>query len=188
MNDHPAYLYSLILGCEVAFWAVLALALALRYVFKRERASRALLFLLPAIDVLLLAFTALDLKAGTQATFAHGLAVGYLGFTLSFGPLAVRWADSWFAHRFAGGPRPKRVASRGWVAVQDDVKLWLRCILAWAVTLLLLGALITFIDNEAVTQPLLLWYRIAFGSVVVWFILGPLWSLVFSSWRQRSDA
>ncbi len=188
MSSRAAYLYSLILGCEIAFWAVLALALTLRYVFKRERASRVLLFLLPAIDVLLLAFTALDLRSGTQATFAHGLAVAYLGFTLAFGPLAVRWADSWFVHRFAGGPRPKGFASRGWPAVQDDLKLWFRCIVAWSVTLLLLGALITFIGNEAVTQSLLLWYQIAFGSVVVWFVLGPLWSLVFLSWRQRSDA
>ena len=90
MSDHPAHLYSLILGCEIAFWVVLALALAWRYVFKRERASRALLLLLPAIDVTLLMFTALDLRAGTQATFAPGLAVAYLGFTLAFGPLAVR--------------------------------------------------------------------------------------------------
>jgi hypothetical protein len=187
MNGHPAYLYSLILGCEAAFWIVLAVALTLRYVFKRERASRVLLLLLPAIDVLLLTFTALDLRAGTQATFAHGLAVAYLGFTFSFGPLIVRWADSWFVHRLVGAPRPRGSASRGRAAVREDFKLWLRCILAWAVTLLLLGALIAFIDTEAVTQPLLLWYRIALGSVVVWFILGPLWSLIFSIWRQSSD-
>ena len=187
MSVHPAYLYPLIICCEVAFWAVLALALTLRYVSRRERTSRALLLLLPAIDLLLLVFTALDLKAGTQATFAHGLALAYLGFTLSFGSLAVRWADSWFAHRFAGGPRPNAIASRGWAGVQDDLKLWLRCIVAWTFTLLLLSALIIFLENEAVTQPLLLWYRIAFGSVVLWFILGPLWSLVFSSWRQRSS-
>ena len=29
MSSHPAYLYSLILGCEVAFWTVLAIALTL---------------------------------------------------------------------------------------------------------------------------------------------------------------
>jgi len=49
-----------------------------------------------------------------------------------------------------------------------------------------LGALITLLDDEAITQPLLVWYRIAFGSVVIWFIFGPLWSLLFSSWK-RSD-
>ena len=188
MSSPTAYLYLLILGCEVAFWAVLVLALTLRYWFKREPASRLLLLMLPAIDLLLLAFTTLDLRAGTQATFAHGLAVAYLGFTLAFGPLAVRWADSWFVYGLAQGPRPKGFASSGWPAVEDDLKLWLRCIAAWAITLLLLSALIAFIENEAVTQPLLLWYRIAFGSVIVWFILGPLWSLVFLSWRQRSGA
>jgi hypothetical protein len=188
VSGHPAYLYSLIFGCEIAFWVVLALALAWRYVFKRERAGRALLLLLPAIDVFLLIFTALDLRAGTQATFAHGLAVAYLGFTVAFGRLAVRWADSWFVHRFAGSPRPKGFASHGWPAVQEDLKLWFRCIVAWTITLLLLGALIIFIDNDAVTGPLLLWYHIAFGSVIVWFIFGPLWSLLFLSWRRRSGA
>ena len=57
---------------------------------------------------------------------------------------------------------------------------------AWAITLLLLGALIALLENETVTQPLRLWYHVAFGSVVVWFILGPLWSLLFLSWK-RSD-
>ncbi len=182
------YLYSLIVGCEVAFWAVLILALSIRYIARRERASRTLLFLLPVIDVLLLAFTVLDLKAGTQATFAHGLAVAYLGFTLAFGPLIVRRTDAWFAHRFAGGPRPEGFATRGWPAVQDDLKLWLRCVLAWAVTLVLLWSLINFIGNDAATRPLQLWYRIAVGSTIVWFLLGPLWSLLFLSWRRRSDA
>ena len=188
MIGHPAHLYSLILGCEIAFWVVLALALAWRYVLKRERASRVLLLLLPAIDVALLTFTVLDLQAGTQATLAHGLAVAYLGFTLAFGPSVVRWADSWFAHQFAGGPRPKRFASHGWPAVQEELKLWLRCIVAWTVTLLLLSALIALIENDAVTAPLLPWYHIAFGSVIVWFIFGPLWSLLFLSWRRSSGA
>ena len=186
MLEHSNLLYWLIVGCEAAFWAVLATALGVRYVVRHERASSLLLLVLPAIDVFLLAFTALDLKAGTRATFAHGLAVTYLGFTVAFGPLAVRWADSWFAHRFAGGAPPRKFSTRGWSAVHDDLKLWLRCILAWVITLLLLGALITLLDDEAITQPLLVWYRIAFGSVVIWFIFGPLWSLLFSSWK-RSD-
>jgi hypothetical protein len=188
MSADPEFLYGLIVCCEIAFWVALATALTLRYVFKRRRASRFLLLLLPVVDLLLLAVTALDLRGGTQATVAHGLAVAYLGFTLTFGPLVIQRADAWFAHRYAGGPRPQGFAASGWPAVLDDLKLWLRCVLAWAVTLLLLGALITFVEDETVIQPLQLWYRIALGSVGVWFVLGPLWSLLFLSWRQSSEA
>jgi hypothetical protein len=188
MAASPMHQFSLIAACEAAFWVVLAIAMTLRYVSGRAHASRAFLLLLPAIDLLLLVLTTVDLKAGTRATFAHGLAMAYLGFTLAFGPLVVRWADCWFAYRFANGPRPKRAASSGWPAVKGDLKLWLRCVLAWAITLLMLGVLIAYVGNDAVTRPLLLWYRIAIGSIRIWFVLGPLWSLLFLSWKRSSDA
>jgi len=88
MSNQPAHLYWLILGCEAAFWLLLVLALVVRYVLRRKQLSRALLFALPAVDMLLLATTALDLRAGTPATFAHGLATAYVGFTITS---AVSW-------------------------------------------------------------------------------------------------
>jgi hypothetical protein len=188
MSAGPAFLYWLIVCCEIAFWAVLAAALTLRYLFQRRSASRFLLLLLPVVDLVLLAVTALDLRAGTPATVAHGLAVVYLGFTVTFGPLVIRRADAWFAWRYANGPRPRGFATAGWPAVVDDLKLWVRAVLAWVVTLVLLRALVTFVGDDAVTRALQLWYRIAFGSLVVWFVLGPLWSLVFLSWKQRREA
>jgi hypothetical protein len=51
-------LYALIVGCEISFWIVLVLALAARYLLRRERLSRALLVCLPLVDLLLIAFTA----------------------------------------------------------------------------------------------------------------------------------
>lgn len=175
----PTYLYWLIVGCEVAFWLLLVLALGARYLLRRERLSRLLLYSLPAVDLLLLAFTAIDLKAGTAATFAHGLATAYVGFTVAFGGMAVRWADPRFAHLFAGGPPPVKPPNHGWFAVRYDLELWLRCIVAWIITIVLLSALIAYVGNEALTEPLHQWFRIAFGSVVLWFIFGPAWSLVF---------
>lgn len=174
----PTYLYWLIVACEAAFWLVLVLALTARYVLRRELLSRALLFSLPVIDLLLLAFTAIDLGAGTSATFAHGLATAYVGFTFAFGAVAVRWADTRFAHRFAGGPPPPQAPAHGWQLVRYDVELWLRSIVAWAIALALLVALIAYVGDEAVTRPLHLWFRIAFGSVIFWFIFGPAWSLL----------
>jgi hypothetical protein len=176
-------LYWLIIGCEAAFWLVLALALAARYLLQRERLSRALLFSLPGVDLLLLAFTAADLASGTPATFAHGLATAYVGFTVAFGSIAVRWADQRFAHWVKAGPAPQKAPSRGWAAVRYEFGLWFRSIVAWVITIVLLIALIAYVNNEASTAELHDWFRIAFGSVVVWFIFGPLWALVFS-WRK----
>jgi len=177
----------LIVGCEAAFWLVLALALAARYLLRRENLSRALLFSLPVVDLFLLAFTALDLRAGTPATFAHGLATAYVGFTVAFGSVAVRWADGHFAFRFAGGPPPAKAPSLGWPAVRYEFALWFRSIVAWVIAVALLIALIAYINNEAVTKTLEQWFRIAFGSVIVWFIFGPLWSLVFFRRTATTD-
>lgn len=174
-----AALYVAIVSCEVAFWLVLGLALAARYLLRHDRLSRGLLFSLPVVDLLLLIFTALDLRSGTVATFAHGLATAYVGFTVAFGGVLVKWADQRFAHRFAGGPPPVVSPSRGWPAVRYELKLWLRCIAAWAITLVLLIGLIAYLDNEAQTRELESWFGIAFGSTVLWFLFGPVWSVVF---------
>jgi len=179
MPTSSAILYGLIVGCEAAFWLLLVFALAARYLLRKEQLSRALLFLLPVTDLLLLAFTTVDLKSGSPATFAHGLAAAYVGFTVAFGSVAVRWADRHFAFRFAGGPPPIKAPSHGWLAVRYELALWFRSIVAWTIALVLLVGLIAYIDNEAVTEPLREWFQIALGSVFVWFIFGPAWSLVF---------
>lgn len=170
-------LYFLIVGCEVAFWLVLLLSLVARYVLDQVALSRWLLRSLPLIDLMLLVFTALDLEGGTTATFAHGLAAVYVGFTLAFGGMAIRWADARFAHRFAAGPKPPAVPSGGWGLLRFDLLLWLRCIGAWIIALVLVQALIAYVGDMAATEPLLAWYRYAFGSVVVWCVFGPVWSL-----------
>jgi hypothetical protein len=181
-----SYVYWLIIACEVAFWVALALALAARYLLRRERLSRGLLLSLPGIDLVLLAFTAMDLKAGTPGDFAHGLATAYVGFTVAFGPIAVRWADARFAQRFAGGPAPEKAPDRGWAAVRYECNLWFRSIVAWIITIVLLSVLIAWIDDETITANLMNWYRIAFGSVVLWFVFGPLWSLVFFRGEKKA--
>ena len=178
MSSQPHVLYLLIVGCEVAFWLVLLLSLATRYLLRRETLSRWLLFSLPLVDVLLLIFTALDLRAGTAATFAHGLAAAYVGFTVAFGSVAVLWADAHFAHRFASGPAPRKAPAGGWGLVRFDLKLWLRCILACVISLALIEVLIAFVANDAATLPLVAWYKHAFGCVVIWFVFGPAWSLL----------
>lgn len=178
METESAYLYWFIVGCEAAFWIVLLLALVARYLLKRESLSRALLLSLPGVDLLLFAFTTMDLKSGTTATFAHGLATAYVGFTVAFGSVMVRWADERFAHRFASGPAPAGPPGFGWPAVRYEFNLWFRCIVAWVIAVILLIALIAYVDNEEGTKELLEWFRFAVGCIVLWFIFGPLWRLV----------
>lgn len=181
------WLYLLIVACEVAFWLVLALGLAVRYVLRRERASRWLLRALPLIDLALLVFTALDLASGTPAAFAHGLAAVYVGFTVAFGGVAVRWADARFAHRFAGGPPPASARS-GWKAVRWEFELWLRSIAAWIIALGLIETLAAFAGSDATTHALRAWYGYGAASVFFWFVFGPAWSVVFFRRAPRDDA
>ena len=181
-------LYALIVACEVGFWVMLLLALAVRYVRRKERLSRFLLVCLPLIDLLLLCCAAADLHRGTAADFAHGLAAAYIGFTVAFGGMAVQWADAHFAHWFAAGLKPTKAPSRGWAAVSYDFKLWGRCILACLITMVLVEALVRFVADRDATQPLLAWHRHAFGCIVLWFLFGPVWSLA-TAWRHaRTDA
>jgi hypothetical protein len=176
-------LYVLIVACEVGFWAVLLLALAARYLLRKRPLSRVLLVGLPLIDLLLLVVTAVDLRRGTTATFAHGLAAAYIGFAVAFGGMVVRWADERFAHRFAGGPQPTNARRRGWELVRYDLELWGRCLAACLVTVALVEALVHFVGDPIATEPLLDWHRHAFGCVVLWFCFGPAWSLA-TAWRR----
>ena len=183
MPSESLLLYALIVACELGFWILLFLALAVRYLLRRDRLSRALLIGLPLIDALLVLFTAADLRRGTTATTAHGLAAAYTGFTVAFGGMAVQWADAHFAHRFAAGPRPTQAPSRGWELVTYDLKLWGRCIVACLITIALIEALVRFVGNTEATTPLLAWHRHAFGCIVLWFFFGPAWSLA-TAWRR----
>jgi len=187
MGTGSFLLYALIVACEIGFWLVLLLALVCRYLLSKERLSRALFYALPAVDALLLLFTALDLRSGTEATFAHGLAAAYVGFTVAFGGLAVNWADAHFAHCFAGGPVPAKAPSRGWAAVSYDLGLWLRCVLACVITVILVEVLVRFVEVGQAAEPLLAWRKHAFGCVVLWFFFGPLWA-VLTAWRRDTDA
>jgi hypothetical protein len=54
------------------------------------------------------------------------------------------------------------------------------------ITIALLIGLIAYVDNPALTQELHGWFRIAFGSIFLWFVFGPVWSLFSYLPRRRS--
>jgi hypothetical protein len=181
-------LYLLIIGCEVSFWLMLVLGLAARYLLKRRKLSHILLLSLPALDLALLFLTAIDLGSGTTASFAHGLAAAYVGFTVAFGSVAVSWADQRFAHRFVNAPAPSKAPTRGWPVLRYELLLWLRCLVAVAITMVLLFGLIVFVNNAPATDALNEWFGIVIGCAIMWFVFGPVWVLVFSYWRRERDS
>ena len=180
-------LYFLIVACEILFWVFLGLGLVLRYIFRLQRLSTFVLYCVPLVDLLLLLFSAIDLYSGAQATFAHGLAAAYVGFTVAFGPPMIASADRWFAHKFADGPEPPKAPEFGWQAVWYELKYWFRCIAAVAIIYILLGAVYGVIDDRTQLAALEIWFKLPLFTIAVWFIFGPLWSLVFFK-REKRDA
>lgn len=179
MGTSGGVLYALIVVCELAFWIVLFAAFAVRYLLHWHAVSRVLLFCVPLIDIALLAFTILDLRGGTVATSAHGLATAYVGFTIAFGSTMVNWTDRQFAHRFGSGPAPAKPPSIGWASVMHELKLWARCLVAGLITCVLLFVVIELVDQPGNTEMLEMWYRIPPTAAFFWFIFGPLWQVVF---------
>lgn len=178
MTDN--FLLVLIIGCEVGFWLVLLLGLIARYVLKLQKLSVILLLSVPLIDVVLLAATMIDLGQGASATFMHGLAAAYIGFSVGFGHSSITWADTWFAHRFAGGEPSLTAPTHGWELVRYELKWWFRCILAAAVTLILVFFAITYIDDPIRSEALDSWVFLSLATVGIWGLFGPLWTFLFN--------
>lgn len=165
-----------IVGCEVGFWVVLGGGLALRYLARASRSSTIVLLCVPVVDLVLLILVAIDLGRGTTATPVHGLAAVYLGVSVAFGHRMVAWADVRFAHRFAGGPAPIPVPKSGPDRVAWEWRTWGLLVVGAAVaagTLLLLRYVV---GTPEQTQALAERLPTVVVVVVIWFVVGPLWS------------
>ncbi|MFF7457745.1 hypothetical protein [Kitasatospora sp. NPDC008115] len=137
---------TLILAAEAAFWVVLALGLATRYLLRWREVSTVLLVGLPVIDLALFLLTFLDLRGGATASWTHALAASYLGFSVGYGPSVVRWADARFLHRFAGGPKPLPAPKYGAARSRYEWVLCRRTLVSVAITFALISALKLFTD------------------------------------------
>src|SRR5687768_1751843 len=84
-RDAQGMVIGFIIGCEIAFWVVLAAGLVLRYPLRRPRAGAVVLAGVPLVDLVLLIACAADLQGGATAGARHALAALYLGFSLAFG-------------------------------------------------------------------------------------------------------
>lgn len=171
-------LLAVIAACEIGFWVVLGAGLVARYLLRRPRLGGALLLCVPLIDLVLLVVTVVDLRRGATATFGHGLAAAYLGFSVAFGHSMVRWADQRFAHRFAGGPPPWRPPKGGWARIRYEWREWGKGMLAWAIACALLGAAILLVGDMDRTTELLAWIGRLSVAMVIWLIF-PVWATLF---------
>ncbi|MFE9582330.1 hypothetical protein ACFYO1_38540 [Nocardia sp. NPDC006044] len=157
---------ALIIGCEVGFWVLLLLGLAVRYLTSARRLSNVLLASVPLVDVVLLTASVIDLRRGGEASLTHGLAAIYIGVSIAFGPQMIDWADQRFAHRFAGGPAPVRPPKAGREHAARERAQWFKHLLAYAVAAIVLGLFTLLVGDLDRTAPL-------------WGVLAP-WGLILA--------
>ncbi|MGW5471615.1 hypothetical protein [Streptomyces chartreusis] len=138
---------ALIIACEVGFWVLLALGLAVRYLLKWRRTSVVLLLCEPLLELVLFVATAVDLKNGAEPGWEHGLAAIYIGYTVAYGHYTIRWLDGHAAHRLAGAPRPPRPPQYGMARARHEGGLWLRTLLGAAVACALLQGAVWYVGD-----------------------------------------
>jgi hypothetical protein len=177
-------LYALILACEAAFWLFLFAGLACRYLLHSKRLGATFLLCVPLVDLLLLVFTAYDLAQGRPATFGHGLATLYLGFTIAFGSNLVAWADARFARRFSAAATPNTVTTN---ELRYELALWLRCLGALAISCLLLLLLEALLPPTSSPKILRAFYAINASIALCWLLFGPLYTLLAATLRRAHN-
>lgn len=141
----------IIIACEISFWLFIVTGLVLRYILKRKRLGKALLYCTPLIDLVLLTATVIDIRGGAAATAIHGLAAVYIGISVAFGPQMVRWADGRFAHRFAGGGLPSKAPKFGSEHARRERSGWYRHLMAWAIGCGLLAGMVIMVGDAGRT-------------------------------------
>ncbi|MFJ4710608.1 hypothetical protein [Streptomyces sp. NPDC088785] len=149
---------TLVVGCEIAFWVLLAVGLALRHWAGMPRAGLAVLLCEPLLEMLLLVVTAVDLRNGAEPDWKHGLAAVYIGFSVGLGRSTVRWVDVRVAHRFAGGP-PPATPRYGAARAAHEWKVAARWVLASVVALALLEGAIRYVGDDGSTGSLVQWQQ-----------------------------
>lgn len=182
LAQNPATLA--IIAGELGFWVFLLVGLVTRYPLRMRRVSTVVLVALPVIDLGVLVVTVLNLAGGATANVSHGLAAVYLGFSVVFGRSMVRWADTRFAHRFTGGPKPVKITGRA--TLNREWREWAKCLLACVLSAALLLVAILVIHRPEQTGALWGWLPRLGGLTGAWLIFGPVYQEIFG--RQSGEA
>ena len=174
-------LLAVIVACEVGFWVLLLAGLVARYLLRLRRLGAGLLACTLLVDLVLLTATIAHLRGGATADFTHGLAAAYLGFSVAFGHSMVRWVDERFAHRFAGGPPPRRPPRYGRARARYEWREFRKACVAWAVSCGLLLACIALVGDLERTAALQGWILRLTVLLVGWFI----WALSYTLFPKQ---
>ena len=169
----------LIIACEVGFWVAIVGGLTARYLLGARRLGTALLVCAPLIDVVLLAVVVAHLSSGATASWHHGLAALYIGFSVAYGHRMIAWADTRFAQRFASGPAPTKLT--GWSYTK---KCWgdvIRTLGAVALAAAILALITWWVNDPARTQALTQWYRLLGIVLTIDFI----WAASYTIWPRK---
>ncbi|WP_221348122.1 hypothetical protein [Streptomyces beigongshangae] len=174
----------LIAVCEVGFWVLLAAGLSCRYLLRMPRTGLALLLCEPLLEVVLLVATALDLKAGAEPNWTHGLAALYIGYTVGHGHRTVKWLDGHAAHRFGGAPRPVGPPRYGMARARHEGRVWLGTVVAAAVATALLQIAIWYVGDPERVGSLENWRYVAWRAAGIHGIV----ALTYLVWPKRAPA
>lgn len=179
-----------IVACEAGFWLVLLAGLGLRYLGGWHRAG-VVLACVPLVDLALLVCTVLHLRSGAEIGPLDGLAAVYLGVSAGFGKPMLTWADTKFAHRFAGGPPPVKPPKAGPAHARRERRMWYRHLFAFVVGAVLLLAGAAFVGGQP--GPLRTWFSDGQTGVLLSWIprwgvvlaIDFLWSFSYTFWPRR---
>jgi hypothetical protein len=171
---------AVIVACEIGFWAAIIGGLAARYLLAARTLGAALLVCAPLIDVVLLVAVAAHLSTGATTSWHHGLAALYIGFSVAYGHRMIAWADTRFAHRFAGGPVPVKPAGR-----HHTRQCWadvLRTLAAALIATGIIAAITWWVGDPARTAALSGWHGTLGIIVAIEFIR----ALSYTIWPRKS--
>ncbi|MFJ3789067.1 hypothetical protein [Kitasatospora sp. NPDC090091] len=175
---------TLIVAAEVAFWVLLGLGLATRYLLRLRALSTVLLVGLPVVDLTLFALTVVDLRGGSAVSWTHALAASYAGFSIGYGPSIVRWADGQFQHRYAGGPKPPRSPKYGPERTRHEWRIAGRTAVSAGVTLSLITLLVPLSAGAAHFSDFTSWYvKLGMAAVINAIVAG-----CYSLWPKEAPA
>uniref|UniRef100_A0AAU3GQH3 Integral membrane protein n=1 Tax=Streptomyces sp. NBC_01401 TaxID=2903854 RepID=A0AAU3GQH3_9ACTN len=176
---------TLIVLCEVGFWVLLAVGLALRYLARKPGPAMAVLLCEPLLEVVLLVVTAIDLKNGAEPDWKHGLAAVYIGFTVGLGHSTIKWVDARVAHRFAGGPPPEKPPKYGMARAAHEWRVAARWTVAAVTAMALLQAAIWYVGGDGDTGSLRMWQQKMLWVIGINLIIGVGYT-VFPKREPRS--
>jgi hypothetical protein len=178
-------LLAVTVGCEIAFWVLLLLGLAVRYLARRPRLGAAILLCVPLIDLLLLVVSVLYLRSGGTPDATTGLAAAYIGVSVAFGPGIIQRMDARFAHRYGEGPPAAKPPKYGPERARYEWSELRKAALAFAIASVLLLGGIALVGGFDRGQPLLAWiYKLAL-VLLIWLVVAASYTLWPAKPKER---